>query len=72
MSNIGRKIYGHCDGFLGRDFYALDTPATIEGEGYDWIVVRDDEGLIFLAWFEDRFASRKEELIEKWSNHRDE
>lgn len=36
-SNIGRLIYGYCEGYFGRDHYST---CRIEAEGFDWIVVR--------------------------------
>lgn len=38
MSNVGRVLYGNCEGVFGRDSYATKR---IEAEGFDWIVVRD-------------------------------
>ena len=62
VSNIGRKIYGFCDGFFGRDSW---DDKTIEAEGYDWIVARDSEQH---AWFRQfRTTDNKQNLIDKWS-----
>jgi hypothetical protein len=60
MSNIGRVLYGYCDG----KFYTY-RDKRIEAEGYDWIVVRDShEEPDFLSFDseEDKIAS-----IKKWS-----
>ncbi len=67
MNNIGRIIYGFCNGYFGREDY---RDKRIEAEGIDWIVCRvlnsDNES------DEATFASfsseeEKEKLIKKWS-----
>lgn len=35
--NIGRHLYGFCNGYFGRDSY---SNKRIEAEGDDWIVAR--------------------------------
>jgi len=60
MSNIGRIIYGYCDGYFGRDSY---HEKIIIGEGYNWIVVKDWNGVDFACLP----ADEKQELINEWS-----
>lgn len=48
MSNIGRPLYGWCQGVFGEYNYRRKR---IEGEGFDWIVVRDDNGKPHFASF---------------------
>lgn len=50
MSNIGRALYGWCQGVFGEYNYRRKR---IEGEGFDWIVVRDDNGKPYFASFVD-------------------
>lgn len=60
MSNIGRKLYGYCDGYFGRDSYG---DKIIEAEGYDWIVAREyGEPIFAFVPPED-----KAELMDRWS-----
>lgn len=67
MSNIGRLLYGYCEGYFGRESY---QDKRIEAEGYDWIVVRDDLGRVDFAWFDD--GEEKITSINKWSEEREE
>jgi hypothetical protein len=67
MSNIGRKIYGYCSGYFGRDSYA---DKVIEAEGVDWIVARpngdadaDPEFCYFLT------EADKNHWIAEWSKN---
>ena len=64
MNNTGRVIVNHyCNGFFGRR-YDL-SGSTIEAEGYDWIVIRLEDGGVAFA---DVKNSDKQSLIEKWCN----
>jgi hypothetical protein len=63
MSNVGKLIYGFCDGFFGRESY---DNKRIEAEGPDWIVsreLREDAVPEFCAF---RQGWDKQELIDKW------
>lgn len=62
MNNIGRFIYGFCDGYFGRDSY---EDKIIVGEGYDWVVVCSPYSGLQFAEFPDGLM--KQELIDKWS-----
>lgn len=49
MNWIGKKIYGFCDGYFGRDSF---EDKTIEAIGFDWIVAREcNGGYVHLAHF---------------------
>lgn len=50
MSNIGKPLYGWCQGVFGDYNYGIKR---IEGEGFDWIVVRDNHGESHFASFAD-------------------
>lgn len=60
MSNIGRIIYGYCDGYFGRDSH---HEKIIIAEGYNWVVVKDWNGVDFACLP----ADEKQELINEWS-----
>lgn len=62
MSNVGRMLYGYCNGEFGRDSY---HERRIEAEGYDWVVARDDDGDPAMATFKN--AAQKEIMLDKWS-----
>lgn len=68
MSNIGKKIYGFCNGFFGDDY----ENKRIEAEGEDWIVARPyrEDAEAVLASFISR--EEKESYLEKWSNPKEE
>ena len=67
MSNVGKILYGHCNGFFGRDSF---HNKRIEAEGYDWIVARSvqcgdvDEKPEF-ATFDS--ADEKDDSLAAWS-----
>lgn len=66
MSNIGKKIYGFCNGFFGRDDY---DNKKIESEGVDWIVAREtnnstDDYPRFACFNNEE---EKNKYIKKWS-----
>ena len=62
--NIGKLIYGYCNGYFGRDSY--DTK-RIEAEGWDWIVARelDENSRPEFAQFNSE--KEKQERINEWS-----
>ena len=67
MTNVGRVIYGFCNGFFGRDDY---DNKRIEAEGVDWIGGRAvdpsiGESYARFACFENE--KEKEEYIKEWS-----
>jgi len=68
MTNVGKTIYGYCNGFFGRDDYA---DKIIIAEGENWIVCKYcddlDSGKVTFADFEDE--DEKEKLIATW--HKD-
>lgn len=68
-SNIGRVIYGYCNGYFGRDHY---TDCRVEAEGVDWIVVRpldDPYGLAEFTSFKNE--EEKQDKINEWSKESD-
>ncbi len=46
---VGTPLYGYCGGQFGRDSY---DNKRIEGVGYDWLVVRCEDGTVELASFD--------------------
>lgn len=42
MLYVGQVITGYCGGVFGRDSYG---PKRVEASGYDWVVVRDEDGV---------------------------
>lgn len=64
MIGIGTKLYGFCNGFFGRDSYG---EKTIEGIGCDWIVAREDNGVVCFGVFEDIDQGEMERCINKWN-----
>lgn len=63
MNNIGRVIRDfNCDGYAGRR-YGLEN-SRIEGEGYDWIVIRITDGSVEIMSFDH--PGEKQMLIDKW------
>jgi len=62
--NVGRIIYGYCNGFFGRDSY---NNKRIEAEGIDWVVARaiDEDASPEFAEFSS--TSDKQKYIEDWS-----
>ena len=69
MSNVGRMIYGFCNGYFGRDSY---RDKRIEAEGVDWLVARglDEDDEPEFAHFE--YRSHKQEMIDEWSTRGEE
>ncbi len=64
-SNIGRIIYGYCNGYFGRDSY---DNKRIEAEGIDWIVARSIENTSSQPEFASFYSEEeKENLIKIWS-----
>ena len=62
MNNVGRPLYGYCEGYFGRDSY---RDKRIEAEGYDWIVVRDADGDVLFASFSS--GDEKQQSIDSWA-----
>ena len=63
MSNIGKVLYGFCNGYFGRDSY---EDKRIEAEGVDWIVARatEEDYLPEFCSFENE--EKKQEYINEW------
>lgn len=61
MNYIGTKLRGFCNGYFGRDDY---EEKIIEGQGKDWIVVRDIRGNIKLATFTG--LTQMNEMVLQW------
>ena len=61
-ANVGRLIYGFCNGYFGRDDYSTKR---IESEGVDWIVCRYSDSDVSFASFENE--EEKQEMINRWS-----
>lgn len=68
MSNVGRLLYGFCNGFFGRDSY---NTKRIEAEGVDWIVARQltDDAMPEFAQFKSE--DQKLEYIVTWSSEKE-
>ena len=68
MSNIGRLIYGYCNGYFGRGSYYTKR---IEAEGADWIVARelDPDAKPQFAMFD---FGEKQEYIDLWAKKPEE
>lgn len=63
MSNLGRTIYGYCNGFFGRDSY---EDKIIIAEGNTWILVRSkDSEYVMVANFEN--SAEKDEYVANWA-----
>jgi hypothetical protein len=64
MSNIGKQIKDfYCNGCFGRD-YDLEG-ARIESEGFDWIVIRKENGEPDFASFSSE--QEKQESVNQWT-----
>ncbi len=59
---VGQMLYGFCGGEFGRDSY-LDK--RVEAVGFDWVVVREDNGVAKFAFNVDHEALIKESEYEK-------
>ncbi len=65
MNNIGRVVYGFCNGFFGRNSY---SDKRIEAEGVNWIVARDMYDENACPEFADfNNEEEKNEYIKEWS-----
>lgn len=64
MSNIGRVIYGFCNGLFGRDSY---YDKRIESEGVDWVIARRIDKEDALPEFACFNGWNKQKLIDEWS-----
>jgi len=62
--NIGKVIYGFCNGYFGRDDYETKR---IEAEGADWIVARplDDPATPRFAHFDSELE--KDNCLSEWT-----
>lgn len=58
---VGMVLKGYCYGYFGRDSYG---DKRVEAVGADWIVVREDDGEINLAVFEN--TAEMEKYVEEW------
>jgi hypothetical protein len=67
--NIGRVIYGLCNGFFGRNSY---DNKRIEAEGIDWIMAREMEpdAKPEFAIFEN--MQSKQRYIDEWADPKNE
>ncbi len=76
LFEIGEILYGYCNGYFGRDSY---EDKVVEAVGKDWVVCRDESGMIHFATFDGskmiltRLPTRNEddfitfeEMIKKW------
>lgn len=63
MKNIGRKIYGYCNGYFGRDDY---EDKIIIAEGYNWVVCKyfDSNFPVFSSFNNEE---EKNKMILEWS-----
>jgi len=72
MSNIGRLLYGYCNGYFGGGYYSL---MRIEAEGVDWVVARDTgssrNSPPMFAGFDNQGAE-KQTLIDAWAKKPDD
>ena len=62
MNNIGRRLYGYCNGYCGSSY----TDKRIEAEGWDWILVRDEQNKVHVAQFDD--GEQKQRLVNEWAS----
>ena len=46
MLHVGQTLYGYCQGMFDRDSYEAKR---IEAIGFDWVVCRDEDGVIHFA-----------------------
>jgi len=49
---IGQLVYGFCGGIFGREFNSYGNK-RVEAIGFDWIVLRDEDGNIHFAEGDD-------------------
>lgn len=45
---IGQMVYGFCGGIFGREFNSYGDK-RVEAVGFDWVVLRDEDGGIHFA-----------------------
>ena len=64
MTNVGRMIYGFCNGYFGRDSY---RNKRIEAEGIDWVVARPLDSEAHPQFVSFASVEEKDELLVKWS-----
>ena len=71
MNNVGRRIYGFCNGFFGRDDYD-DKIIIFETKKAICCIYVDEiwDGILVTANFESQ--QEKQEYIDKWSIKEDE
>lgn len=62
--NIGRLLYGYCNGYFSRDSYYTKR---IEAEGIDWIVAREVDETASPEFASFKQPEDKQALIEEWS-----
>ena len=70
MSNIGRVIYGFCNGFFGRDDYkdkviVFETPISICCRYLDYEL----NDVLTCATFDSK--EEKQSYIDEWSKYKD-
>lgn len=58
---VGKKVYGYCNGYFGRDSY---DDKVIIMNGLNWIVAIPSDGLPEIAYFDDN-----KEMIEWFENN---
>ncbi len=58
---VGKKIYGYCNGYFGRDSY---SDKTIVAHGATWITVLDIDGYASSTNFESH--ERMIEKVKEW------
>ena len=66
MNNIGRKIYGFCNGYFGRDDYD-DKIIVYETELAICCIYTDDEMYGVLTTANFNTEKEKQDYINKWS-----
>ena len=63
---LGKKLYGYCEGYFGRDSYEDKTIVAYGcNAGKIWIVVEDEDGYVLFTTFEsekvfDEFIANNE------------
>ena len=64
---VGQVLKSYCNGYFGRDFYG----GRVEAVGYDWIVARDEFGVVFMAYMKGGLAKHAH-LISGWNEYEQE
>lgn len=64
---VGRKLYGYCNGYFGRDSYE-DKRIVYAGLNYIIVEHEDDNNTPGLAYFYEESREQVEKLLKEWMN----